>query len=151
MGHYTLKMSTAPVKHWYFSKSRLKPDTANLEAQIQYDKWSVKLTRNDNLYLVHWSDGKPANVRSEQLKYSVMTRWPPLAAIEEFPRLVKQIESVLGIRFLPYLDLGFPEGESRGILRTPRLLAWLAPCATRVDRSQSVVLPVIPFSPMCQP
>jgi hypothetical protein len=134
MGHYTLKMSTAPVEHWYFSQSRLKPDTATLEAQIQYDKWSVKLTRKDSLYWAQWSDGQPVSVNSTQMKYSVMTRWPALAAIEDFPKLVKQLETVLGIRFLPYVDLGFPEDESRRILTTPRLREWLAPCATQVDR-----------------
>jgi hypothetical protein len=132
MGHYVVRLSTAPVEHWYFQQSRLKPETTNIEAVIRHDTWAVKLTRQDRLYFANWNNGKPVTVDSEQMKYNRLTRWPALDKIENFPLLVQQLETVLGIRFIPYANFSFPESEGRGILANPRLIAWLAPCATEV-------------------
>lgn len=133
-GNYHIRLSTAPVKQWFFAKSKLPAQTTNIEATIGHKTWTVKLTRQDQLFIVIWSSGGAVSVNSDQLKYKRMVRWPALDAVEYFPRLVKQIESLLGIQFIPYADVSVPYTVPRETVEQPKLHEWLAPCATKVGR-----------------
>ena len=131
-GSYEIKLSTAPVEQWFFKKSSLAPGTTNIEASIRDTSWTVNLNRQDGLYSVMWSSGGTISVRSDQLKYKRLIRWPAIDAIENFPALVKQIETLLGLKFIPYANVTLPYTETRATLASPDLLAWLAPCANKV-------------------
>jgi hypothetical protein len=133
-GSYLIKLSTAPVEHWFFKRSKLTPQTTTIEANIRHTSWTVKLTREDRLFFVIWSSGGKLSVTSDQLKYQRLVRWPALDAIETFPKLVQQLESLLGFRFIPYADVTVPYTETQATLANPQLLAWLAPCAKKVGR-----------------
>jgi hypothetical protein len=127
---YALRISTAPVEHWFFRQSKLKPDTVDLEADIRPDGWTVKLKRKDSLYFVNWESGKPPSASSQQLKYDTLMRWPALERIEDLPSLPKKLEALLGIRFIRYAN--FNGAGPAKFAENPRLLAWLAPCADKV-------------------
>ena len=130
---YEFRLSTAPVEHHYFKKSRLSPQTTDIAAEIRLQEWSVKLTRVDRMFSVTWRSSGTVSVDSEQLRYQRLMKWPALAAVEGFPALVKQIESLLGIKFLPEVDASLPATASRDLLRSPGLVEWLKPCASKVD------------------
>ena len=129
---YSFHLSTSPVEQHYFKKSKLSPQTTNIVAVIQHQGWTVTLTREDRLFWVNWSSGGNVAVSSEQLKYQRMVKWPALAAIESFPALVKQLEALLNIKFLPEVDAKLPDSASRDLLAAPRLLEWFKPCASKV-------------------
>jgi len=129
---YEFRLSTAPVEQHYFKKSKLSPQTTNIAAEIRRQGWTIKLTREDRLFLVIWSSSGNVTVSSEQLKYQRMVKWPALTAIEGFPALVVQLEALLGIRFLREVDATLPASASRDLLAGPDLVEWLKPCATKV-------------------
>jgi hypothetical protein len=131
-GNYRIRLSTAPVKQWFFQKSKLPAQTTNIEAKIGPKMWTVTLTRQDQLFTVIWSSGGTVSVSSDQMKYQRLVRWPALDAVENFPRLVKQVETLLGIQFVPYADITLPYTVTPETVERPKLQAWLAPCATKV-------------------
>jgi len=122
-----IKMSTAPVEHWIARRSKLAPQTTDIEVEIHRDRWYVKLTRLDNLFCVNWSSGGNVAVRSDQMKYQRLVRWPALDAIENFPLLVKAIETLLGIQFISYADVNLAKPSKQ-------FIKWLEPCAKKVGR-----------------
>jgi len=129
---YTFRLSTAPVEQHYFKKSKLSPQTASIAAEIRHETWTVRLTREDRLFMVTWSSSGNVAVNSEQLKYQRMIKWPALPAIEGFPALVKQLEALLSIKFLPEVDASLPGSAPADLLATPGLREWLKPCASKV-------------------
>jgi hypothetical protein len=129
---YSFRLSTAPVEQHYFKRSKLSPQTTSITAEIQHQRWTVMLTREDRLFMVTWSSSGNVAVNSEQLRYQRMVKWPELAAIEGFPALVKQLEALLSIKFLPEVDAKLPVSASRDLLAAPRLLEWFRPCASKV-------------------
>lgn len=59
-------------------------------------------------------------------------RWPELDDLAKFPAFVNDVAAFVGIRLLPYVDIGPNTPETEALRRDPRLAAWLAPCADKI-------------------
>lgn len=124
-------LSTVPMSYWFYQRNRLQPGDVKLSLTIpSWGLWVVNLLRHDREYHVQWRAKIDVQIEAQQIKYRKLLKWPELPNVEGFPSLVKEIETVLGIQFIPHVDVGARYiNLSAGKFDDEKLSGWLAPCA----------------------
>jgi hypothetical protein len=130
-------LSTAPIENWCYKRNALKPDDLKLEFNVpSYGLWCAELIRHDGLFQVQWRPQNDLRVESPQMKFNRLTKWPALYSLDEFPNLVGQIESLLGVKFMRHANVGARIINLDTLLTDKSSIhVWLSPCADTLGQN----------------
>ncbi len=95
---FHVSWSTTNPPDWVVQRNRLRPDDVRFTLSLCQSYWTAKLERRDESYKVIWN-GQDPRVDSAQLRYRVLTPWPPLIAPVDAPRLACDLGTLLGRDF----------------------------------------------------
>ena len=132
---FNIQLSTVKMEHWFYSRKSLKPEDTKLDLALRsFGSWVVQLERHDRLFVAQWRVDNRFEVESEQLKYRKIVQWPELKSLDDFPKLVSEIEQALDIKFTRHADVQGLDCKLEPYLNKNSIFfKWLSDCCTSIN------------------
>ncbi len=127
-------MSTTQIDNWLVARNKLNSEDVKIKlTAVSWGSWVIQLERKDKLYVAQWRENS-FSIESEQIRYRKIVKWPVLSDISGFPSLIKEIECIIGIKFLRCINI-----EANGIdldqylNNGSEIYTWLNECADTIE------------------
>jgi hypothetical protein len=96
---FKVEISTVPPWDWTVRRSHVGENEYWLGASIsRILGWRVGFFPRNELFKVDWQ-AEGMSVTSQQLRFRKLMKWPQMGTLDEFPKIVAELQSLLSLKF----------------------------------------------------